>query len=152
MTPSPHCHRTAPRRSYIYRLMLVTGGDLNDHTILQYISYLSLLDLWCTICAAPGDGFWALCSLLTALRLSPTLSSLLCLLVLSTQRLQHTDTNAPRSSQGRATVGPLCSLTCHLSAQALNVRHVRPQTSRHVTRLQVTSLTSYIAYTLHFLT
>ena len=46
MTPSPHCHRTAPRRSYIYRLMLVTGGDLNDHTILQYISYLSLLDLY----------------------------------------------------------------------------------------------------------
>ena len=39
-------------------------------TILSFNIFRTCPYWTCTICAAPGDGFWALCSLLTALSLT----------------------------------------------------------------------------------
>ena len=143
MTPSPHCHRTAPRRSYIYRLILVTGGDLNDHTILQYISYLSLLDLYDL--RGARRRLFGPCSLLTALSLTLISLVLTCTQYseTSTHRHERTSELGPRRVVRPWVLSALSPVTSALRLSTSVTSVLRP----HVTRLQVTSLTSYIAYT-----
>jgi len=112
-------------------------------TILSFNIFRTCPYWTCTICAAPGDGFLGD---LFAVDRSESDSHLSCAYLYSVLRDFNTSTRThlgPRRVVRPWVLSALSPVTSALRLSTSVTSVLRP----HVTRLQVTSLTSYIAYT-----